>query len=305
VIKRINFFILIFFFALNSHLFALDKKKIEDSDKLWSKLEELNWKNLDNPKDFFHKINKANAELHIIEDEIFLEDYNDINQFSYWVWGIPAEEDVVLFIRGIGYNIFVNYVDGGYVKIDDWKKVKSEDLLNQMKEIARHNKEMLKEQGLSYVNDIKWIYKPTFDSKNKIVYYSYEVFWSDGEKSMENKSIVLGRKGHLENFYVVTLDGDTNLINTAAYSKEFGESVLFNEGSRHSDYKSGDRIAAVGLGGLVAGSLGVKALAKAGAFAKFLPLLAKFWWIIIAPFLLLFSFAGKKTKNKTRRKEKE
>ena len=76
-------------------------------------------------------------------------------------------------------------------------------------------------------------------------------------------------------------------------------------GNRYSDYKSGDRIAAVGLGGLVAGSLGIKALAKAGAFAKFLPLLAKFWWIIIAPFLLLFSFAGKKTKNKTRRKEKE
>ena len=52
---------------------------------------------------------------------------------------------------------------------------------------------------------------------------------------------------------------------------------------------------------LVAGSLGVKALAKAGAFAKFLPLLAKFWWILLAPFLLLFSFVGKKNKSKPKR----
>ena len=302
MIKRINFFILIFFFALNSHLSALDKTRIEDLDKFRSKIEELNWKNLDNPKTFFHKINKANVELHIIESEIFLEDYNDINQFNYWAWGLPAEKDVILFIRGLGYSIYVHYVESGYVKIDDWKKIKSEDLLSQLKETAKFNKKILKEQGLTYVNDIKWIYKPTFDEKNKIVFYSYEVFWSDGEKSMENKSIVLGRKGHLENAYVVVFDKDTNLLETAEYSKEFGESVIFEEGYRYSNYKSGDRVAAVGIGGLVAGSLGVKALAKAGAFAKFLPLLAKFWWIILAPILLLLSFAGKKTRKEKKKR---
>ena len=120
---------------------------------------------------------------------------------------------------------------------------------------------------------------------------------------MENRSIALGRRGHIDNSYVVNINKDTNLLDTAKFSKEFGESVLFGDGSKHSDYKSGDRIAAVGLGGLVAGSLGVKALAKAGAFAKFLPLLAKFWWILLAPFLLLFSFAGKKNKSKPKRRK--
>ena len=301
---KINYYlVIIFLFFFNTNLLSLDKKKIEDIEKFRSQIETLNWQNLSEPKEFFYKIKKANAEIHIIANEIFLNNFNDINQFSYWAWGIPADENTVLYIKGDGYNIFVEYADNGYVKIDDWKKVKSQDLMDEMKKIAKLNEEYLKSQGLSYTTDIKWIYKPTFDEKSKLVFYSYEVSWSDGDKTMENRSIALGRRGHIDNSYVVNINKDTNLLDTAKFSKEFGESVLFGDGSKHSDYKSGDRIAAVGLGGLVAGSLGVKALAKAGAFAKFLPLLAKFWWILLAPFLLLFSFAGKKNKSKPKRRK--
>ena len=301
---KINYYlVIIFLFFFNTNLLSLDKKKIEDIEKFRSKIETLDWQNLNQPKEFFYKIKKANAEIHIISNEIFLNNFNDINQFSYWAWGTPADENTVLYIKGDGYNIFVEYADNGYVKIDDWKKVKSQDLMDEMKKIAKLNEEYLKSQGLSYTTDIKWIYKPTFDEKSKLVFYSYEVSWSDGGKTMENRSIALGRRGHIDNSYVVNINKDTNLLDTAEFSKEFGESVLFGDGSKHSDYKSGDRIAAVGLGGLVAGSLGVKALAKAGAFAKFLPLLAKFWWILLAPFLLLFSFVGKKNKSKPKRRK--
>ena len=301
---KINYYlIIIFLFFFNNNLLSLDKNKIEDIEKFRSQIETLNWQNLSESKEFFYKIKKANAEIHIIGSEIFLDNFSDINQFSYWAWGIPADKNTVLYIKGDGYNIFVEYKNNGYVKIDDWKQVKSKDLMNEMQRIAKSNEQYLKSQGLSYTTDIKWIYKPTFDEKSKLVFYSYEVSWSDGNKTMENRSIALGRRGHIDNSYVVNINKDTNLLDTAKFSKEFGESVLFSDGSKHSDYKSGDRIAAVGLGGLVAGSLGVKALAKAGAFAKFLPLLAKFWWILLAPFLLLFSFAGKKNKSKSKRRK--
>ena len=83
---------------------------------------------------------------------------------------------------------------------------------------------------------------------------------------------------------------------------------------KYKDYKTGDKVAAVGIGGLVAGTLGVKALAKAGILAKFLPLLAKFWWIIIAPIVAIFGFAAKNDssevsrvdeENKTRRRKRK
>ena len=303
MIKKINFYLFIFLFFFNTNLLSLDKNQITDTEKFRSQLETLNWQNLSEPKEFFYKIKKADAEIHIIDSEIFLNNFNDINQFSYWAWGTPVDKETVLYIQGQGYNIFVEYKNNGYVKIDDWKQVKSKDLMDEMQRIAKSNVQYLKSQGLSYTTDIKWIYKPTFDEKSKLVFYSYEVSWSDGGKTMENRSIALGRKGHIDNSYVVIINKDTNLLETAEFSKEFGESVLFGDGSKHSDYKSGDRIAAVGLGGLVAGSLGVKALAKAGAFAKFLPLLAKFWWILLAPFLLLFSFVGKKNKSKPKRRK--
>ena len=301
---KINYYlVIIFLFFFNNNLLSLDKNQITDSEKFGSQIETLNWQNLNESKDFFYKIKKANAEIHIIDSEIFLNNFNDINQFSYWAWGTPVDKETVLYIQGQGYNIFVEYKNNGYVKIDDWKQVKSKDLMDEMQRIAKSNVQYLKSQGLSYTTDIKWIYKPTFDEKSKLVFYSYEVSWSDGGKTMENRSIALGRRGHIDNSYVVNINKETNLLDTAEFSKEFGESVLFSDGSKHSDYKSGDRIAAVGLGGLVAGSLGVKALAKAGAFAKFLPLLAKFWWILLAPFLLLFSFVGKKNKSKPKRRK--
>ena len=301
---KINYYlVIIFLFFFNNNLLSLDKNQITDTEKFGSQIETLNWQNLNESKDFFYKIKKANAEIHIIDSEIFLNNFNDINQFSYWAWGTPADKETVLYIQGQGYNIFVEYKNNGYVKIDDWKQVKSKDLMDEMQRIAKSNEPYLKSQGLAYSTNIKWIYKPTFDEKSKLVFYSYEVSWSDGNKTMENRSIALGRRGHIDNSYVVNINKDTNLLDTAEFSKEFGESVIFGDGSKHSDYKSGDKIAAVGLGGLVAGSLGVKALAKAGAFAKFLPLLAKFWWILLAPFLLLFSFVGKKNKSKPKRKK--
>jgi uncharacterized membrane-anchored protein len=54
----------------------------------------------------------------------------------------------------------------------------------------------------------------------------------------------------------------------------------------------------------VAGTLGVKALAKAGILAKFLPLLAKFWWIIIAPIVAFFGFLGKNDSSEVSRRRK-
>lgn len=91
---------------------------------------------------------------------------------------------------------------------------------------------------------------------------------------------------------------------------EFANTINFKEGYRYADYKSGDKTAAVGIGSLVAGTLGVKALAKAGVLAKLLGFAAKFWWIILAPLVFLGGLFNKKSSsgetvsNKTPKKRK-
>ena len=199
-----------------------------------------------------------------------------------------------MHIRGTGYDVFLDYRDDGYVKLDDWKNVNSNNLLSELRKIAKANAIYLKEKNLDYVNKIDWIYKPTLNQENKSVSYSYKVDWNSGQQSMESKNLILGKKGYLESAFVVEYKKDIDLKYESDFSKDFVNGVIFNEGFKHSDYKPGDKIAAAGIGGLVAGSLGVKALAKTGVLAKLL----KFWWILLAPLAFFGKFlSGKKSSS--------
>ena len=149
---------------------------------------------------------------------------------------------MVMHIRGTGYDIFLDYRDDGYVKLDDWKNVNSNNLLSELRGIAKANVNYLKEKNLDYVNKIDWIFKPTLNQENKSVSYSYKVDWNSGQQSMESKNLILGKKGYLESAFVVAYKKDIDLKYQSDFSKDFVNGVIFNEGFKHSDYKSGDKI---------------------------------------------------------------
>tara|TARA_E500000178_G_C17038381_1_gene764890 strand:+ start:372 stop:1268 length:897 start_codon:yes stop_codon:yes gene_type:complete len=287
--------LILFFSSLITNLLALEEKRLSN-DEWSSKIESLSWKNIDE-KNHSTLIKKANAKVSILENEIYLDNFNDINQYNWWTYGLPAEKDIVMLIRGSGYDVYLDYVDDGYVKLDDWKNVDPKDFLSQMRDIAKSNANYLKEKKLDYVNKIDWIFKPTLNNENKSVSYSYKVDWNSGAESMESKNIILGKKGYLESAFVVSYKKDMDLKLESDFSKDFVNGVVFEEGFKYSDYKPGDKLAAVGIGGLVAGSLGVKALAKSGILLK----LAKFWWVLLAPLAFMGKFlSGKESSSSSR-----
>ena len=277
--------------SIQTNLIAVEEKIIENKEEREKKLDTLSWYNWDNPKEHKVKIDRANAEIYILENEYYLKGPKDTNQYSWWTWGKSDSSDLIIY--GTEYSVFIEYEDAGYVKLDDWKDVDAEQWINEMRTTAKTNAEIYKKQNLNYIKSMKWIYKPAVDEENNSANYSYEVTWNNNIRTMESKSIALAKSGYLTFTYVVPIEPDTDLVQHATISKEFANTTIFTEGSKYSDYKSGDKIAAVGIGGLVAGSLGVKALAKAGILAKFLPFLAKFWWIILAPIVAIFGFARK------------
>ena len=57
------------------------------------------------------------------------------------------------YIRGEGYTIFVDYIGDGYVKLDDWKNVDSNNLMSEMREIAKLNEE---HNGYAWVSFNNW-----------------------------------------------------------------------------------------------------------------------------------------------------
>jgi len=291
--KIISSLFLIIFFYTNA--FAVEQKKITNDEQWSKKVRELNWKNLEQIE-HSSEIKKANANVLILEEEIYLDEFNDIDQYNWWNTGLAAEKDSVMLIRGSGYTIYLDYVDEGYIKLDDWEKVNSNNLINQMRETAKRNAEYLKKKNLDYTTKLDWIFRPTLNKENNSVSYSYKVTWNSGIETMESKNLILGKKGHLESAFVINYREDLNFKEEAEFSKDLVNGIVFQEGFKYSDYKPGDKIAAAGIGGLVAGSLGVKTLAKTGILAKLL----KFWWILLAPLAFLGKFlSGKESSSNT------
>ena len=169
--------LLIVFFYTNG--FAVEQKKITDDEQWSKKVETLNWKNLEQ-KEHSKEIKKANASILILEEEIYLDNFKDIDQYNWWNTGLAAEKESVMLIRGVGYTIYLDYVDEGYIKLDDWEKVNSTNFLKQMNETAKSNAEYLKKINLDYTTKIDWIFKPTLNKENNSVsfYFKKVLSWS-------------------------------------------------------------------------------------------------------------------------------
>ena len=87
---------------------------------------------------------------------------------------------------------------------------------------------------------------------------------------------------------------------TSKKNKDKASTFIYDEGEMYSNFKTGDKIAAVGIGALLATTLGVKAL-KPGLLVGLALLLKKFWFIILLPFVFigkLFSSGSNKRKRK-------
>ena len=299
-------FLILGLFLLNfSSVFGADERMLT-GDEYSKKITSLDWVFNEQEDNQRVKIKNTNASVVLVKDEAMIQGKKDVNQYTWWSFGQPAEKDDIAIIRGFGskgYSFYLAYNNEGYISLDDWKKVDPDNLMNQLRETAKNNVEYYKSQNLDYAKNIDWIFKPTLNEELKTVSYSYKVIWSDNNVTMEAKNLTLGKKGYISSIFVTNFSENLNLENEASYAKDFANTIKFDEGYRHSDYKSGDKVAAMGIGGLVAGSLGVKALAKAGVFAKFL----KFGWILLAPLLLFvgkFSGSGKTEKQNSRRKKK-
>ena len=218
---------------------------------------------------------------------MYIKGQQEIDKFSNILFGHSANENdmVIIDSSDFAYTIYINYKDEGYISLKDWKDVDSKQLLEEMKSTAKDD-----------VTNVSWIFEPKI-YENKNVSYSYKVIWQDGAQTLETKILSLGRKGYNSISVVKKIDEDFNTKEFEEFALDFANTITFKEGFRHSDYKSGDKAAAVGIGGLVAGTLGVKALAKAGIIAKLLAFAVKFWWVILAPLVFLGSLFSKKSSS--------
>ena len=287
--NKIYLFSLIFittlFFSVKS--FAIDKNIPQTEDEWFKAINSLPWE--DGP--LVIDYSEANSSIDISNTFSVLR-YEDAHQWLYWVNGTSFDTIDYYAMTDDSSQYMFFYTDSGYVKTDDWTDVDPNKFLEQIKENYKVSNETRKQNGQAFVLDVSWKKKPFLEGVYNSVYYALNVDWSDNTSTVEGTAIILGREGYTTAKYV---GGDLGynenmLLNLSKIHK-------FNPTKEYKDWKAGDKVAAAGIGALLATTLGVKYL-KPGLLAVAAVFLKKFWFIIFLPFIWLFKLFSGSSKKK-------
>ena len=264
----------------NEKSLEADKNKINNLDEKEKKFYELRWFNLDDPKNHWVEIENSNSEFNILETEIYLKGQRDIDEFSNLLFGENAAENDLLIQdnENFDYSIYINYVNSGFVSIENWKKISSKKIMQELRDTA--NKD---------VSRIRWINEPEITDKNYII-YSYETNWTNGDKTFETKIIYLGRMGYNEVVFVFKDDGNLDYKESMKIAKEFADVINFKEGFKYKDYKTGDTISSDGISELLTDSLGIESIEKSSNSIELLGSTLKYFSYFLYPVFSIFNY---------------
>jgi len=220
------------------------------------------------------------------------------------LWGNPPSEgeDVSLGMllpenftpmADSSFAINITYTEEGYIDDEDASDIDYDEMLETMQSDAKEINSYRIEQGYDPVYLIGWASPPFYDAANKKLHWAKELKFGEAESNTLNYNIrVLGRKGYLQ----LNVIGEMYMLEQVKTTIDpILASVNFEEGNAYADFDPEvDKVAAYGVGALIAG----KVLAKAGIFAKFGVLLAKFWKIIAVAVVAVFGGIKKFFFNK-------
>jgi uncharacterized membrane-anchored protein len=159
-----------------------------------------------------------------------------------------------------------SYADEGHVGDDE--NPNYDELLTEMQESAKESSKQRKTAGLGGVELLGWAEPPHYDKEQHKLYWAEKLKFDESAGLTLNYNVrVLGRTGHL----VVNGVGDIDQLEIVAdHSKHLLTVTEFLQGQRYENFDPAyDKVAAYGIGGLIAGSIAM----KAGLFAKLAVLL--------------------------------
>jgi uncharacterized membrane-anchored protein len=257
------------------------------------------WDSLDRRKGDIDLLNGL-VTLRVPENFYYL-DPKDSETILTEVWGNPpgsgADTLGMLFPEGStpfddgSWGVTIEYEDDGNVSDEDADSIDYADLLADMQESTREASKQRIAQGYEAIELIGWAAEPYYDKVSHKLHWAKELKFGDDANHTLNYNIrVLGREGVLVLNFIAGMEQkaviDENLDSVLALAE-------FNQGSRYEDFNPElDKVAAYGIGALVAGKLA----AKAGLFAAALVLLKKFGIFIVIGLGALF---GKLFKRKS------
>jgi uncharacterized membrane-anchored protein len=221
------------------------------------------------------------------------------------LWGNPPNERTLglivptdtSLVNETGWAVVLNSTDDGHVNDDDANDINFDEVLEEMKRDARTSSEQRVRMGLSPLTLVGWAERPHYDRATHILYWAKDLDGGGGMHSLNYAMRVLGRTQVLELNAVASME---QLPMVRARMEVLRQRVRFEQGRRYSDFvPSADRVAAYGLGALVAG----KVIAKTGLLKVLLGALIAGKKLVAAAFVALLaglrSLFGKRESGDT------
>lgn len=221
------------------------------------------------------------------------------------LWGNPDGKNTLGMLVPSGQNlasnqswaVVITYEEDGHVSDEDADKIDYDDMLKQMQEGIRAANEERKKAGYGTLELVGWAAKPRYDKATKKLYWAKRLqFNQDKEHTLNYNVRVLGRKG------VLVLNAVSGIDQLDKIERDMQQVIAFTnftDGNRYQDFDSSvDKVAAYGLGALIAGGVA----AKTGLLAKLLVMLVAFKKAIILGALAIGAavvklFRGKKSSD--------
>lgn len=205
-------------------------------------------------------------------------------------WGNPPDggalgmifpADVTPF-DGDTWGLEISFDDIGYVSDEDAEEYDYSELLKTMKSDTGAGNEWRIENNYERIELVGWAAEPFYNKQARHLYWAKELKFGDSETNTLNFNIrALGRKGVL----VMNFISDMAVLDQVEKATpDILAMVEFTDGNKYADFNpSLDKVAAVGIGGLIAG----KVLAKTGLLVTGLLIFKKFWFILLLPLFWL------------------
>ena len=175
-----------------------------------------------------------------------------------------------------GWAVVLSYMDDGHVDDSDARKIDYKDLMSDMKKSTRDDNGEREKAGYGKVELLGWATEPRYDASTHKMYWAKELDFGGSQHTLNYDVRVLGREGVLSMNAVAGMNQLNSIQRDMISLQGLAD---FNSGYRYEEYnKSTDKLAAYGLGALVAGGVA----AKMGLFAKLFAMLLAAKKLIIA-----------------------
>jgi uncharacterized membrane-anchored protein len=225
------------------------------------------------------------ARIHLGEEFRYL-DSSQTNRVLQ-AWGNPANANTLGMVVATGmtvtqedsWAVILTSMDDGHVNDDDANDINFDEVLEEMKRDSREASARRVQAGLSPLTLEGWAERPHYDRGAHLLYWAKDLSSGQGEHTLNYAVRVLGRTNVLELNAVASM---RQLSSIRGPMETLRQRITFEQGRRYTDFvPSADRVAAYGIGALVAG----KIIAKAGLFKVLLGLLIAGKKLVVAAFV--------------------